>query len=146
MAYLYKHLSTRILRNIQNVLYPYLNEYSKSTLDFYNKTDIEHEKVESIDIKIGIGHALESYLEIFNNEDDNWINFKEARVRDKINGINAPKLPRAVMIEVNLEFTKTSNLHISTNLLERKFALDILERLILEDYTFNDKELKEYWS
>jgi hypothetical protein len=50
------------------------------------------------------------------------------------------------MIEVNLEFSKTNNLHISTNLLERKFALDILGRLILEDYTFNDKELKEYWS
>ena len=145
MAYLYKHLSTRILRNIQNVLYPYLNEYSKSTLDFYNKTNLGH-KVESIDIKIGIGHALESYLEIFSNENDSWINFKEVRVREKINGINAPKLPRAVMIEANLEFSKTNNLHISTNLLERKFALDILERLILEDYTFNDKELKEYWS
>jgi hypothetical protein len=69
MAYLYKHLSTRILRNIQNVLYTYLNEYSKSTLDFYNKTNLGH-KVESIDIKIGIGHALESYLEIFSNEND----------------------------------------------------------------------------
>lgn len=145
MAYLYKHLSTRILRNIQNVLYPYLNEYSKNTLDFYSKA-YSTCKAESIDIKIGIGHESNSYLTIFNNEDDDWINFKEARVKNKINGINAPKLPMAVMIEVNLEFTKTSNLHISTNLLEQKFALGILKKLILEDYAFNDKELKEYWS
>lgn len=145
MAYLYRHLSTRILRNIKNVLYSYLNEYSKSAFDFYNQAELAH-RVESIDIKIGIGNAQNSYLEIFSNENDSWINYKETRARDKINGINAPELPRAVMIEVNLEFTKTCNLHISTNLLERKFALDILEKLILEDYTFNDKELKEYWS
>lgn len=144
MAYLYKHLSTRILRNIQIVLYPYLNDYSKYTLDFYSKT-YPTRKAESIDIEIGIGHESNSYLTIFNNEGDDWINFKEARVKDKINGINVPKLPMAVMIKVNLEFTKTSNLHISTNLLEQKFALDILKKLILEDYTFNDKELKEYW-
>lgn len=144
MAYLYKHLSTRILRNIQIVLYPHLNDYSKSMIDFYNRTGPKR-KVESIDIKIGIGHISESYLDIFSNENDSWISYKEDRVRDKINGINAPKLPIAVMIEVNLEFTKTSNLHISTNLLERKFALDILRGLILEDYTFDDKELKEYW-
>ena len=145
MTYLYRHLSTRILRNIQNVLYPYLNEYSKNTLDFYSKA-YSTRKAESIDIKIGIGHESNSYLTIFNNEDDDWINFKEVRVKDKINGINAPKLPKAVIIEVNLEFTKTNNLHISTNLLEQKFALGILKKLILEDYTFNDKELKEYWS
>jgi len=144
MAYLYKHISTRIIRNIQNVLYPYLNEYSKDVLNFYSDDMLRH-IVESIDIKIGIGHASNSYLEIFSNEDDNEISLKEIRVKDKISGINAPKLPKAVMIEVNLEFTKNSNLHISTNLLEREFALDILERLILEDYTFNDKELKEYW-
>ena len=145
MTYLYRHLSTRILRNIQNVLYPYLNEYSKNTLDFYNKA-YSTCKAESIDIKIGIGHESNSYLTIFNNEDDDWINFKEVRVKDKINGINTPKLPKAVMIEANLEFTKTSSLHISTNLLEQKFALGILKKLILEDYIFNDKELKEYWS
>lgn len=145
MTYLYKRLSTKILRNIQNVLYPYLNEYSKNTLDFYSKA-YSIRKAESIDIKIGIGHESNSYLTIFNNEDDDWINFKEARVKDKINGINAPKLPMTVMIEVDLEFTKTSNLHISTNLLEQKFALGILKKLILEDYTFNDKELKEYWN
>ena len=145
MTYLYRHLSTRILRNIQNVLYPYLNEYSKNTLDFYSKA-YSTCKAESIDIKIGIGHESNSYLTIFNNEDDDWINFKEVRVKDKINGINTPKLPKAVMIEANLEFTKTSSLHISTNLLEQKFALGILKKLILEDYIFNDKELKEYWS
>lgn len=145
MAYLYKHLSTRILRNIQIVLYPYLNEYSKYIFDFYSKA-YSTCKAESIDIKIGIGHESNSYLTIFNNEDDDWVNFKETRVKDKINGINAPKLPMTVMIEVNLEFTKTSSLHISTNLLEQKFALGILKKLILEDYTFNDKELKEYWN
>ena len=144
MAYLYKHLSTRILRNIQIVLYSYLNEYSKSTLDFYNKTELKP-KAKSIDIRIGIGHETSSYLEIFRNENDSWINYKESRARDKINGIDAPKLPRAVMIEVNLEFSKTSHLHLSTNLLERKFALNILKELILEDYTLDDKELKEYW-
>lgn len=144
MAYLYKHLSTRILRNIKNILYPYLNDYSKSAFDFYTKNE-SGRKVESIDIKIGIGHALNSYLEIFSNENDSWINYKETRVRDKINGINVPELPRAVIIEISLDFTITSSLHISTNLLERKFALDILEKLILEDYTLNDKELKEYW-
>lgn len=145
MSYLYKHLSTRILRNIQNILYPYLNEYSKNTFDFYNKIELAL-KVRSIDIRAGIGHASNSYLEIFSNEDDECINLKEIRVKDKINGINAPKLPKSVIIEVNFEFTKTSSLHISTNLIEREFALDILKKLILEEYTFNDKELKEYWS
>ena len=145
MAYLYKHLSTRILRNIQIVLYPYLNDYSKHTLDFYNKAELKYKVESSIDIRIGVGHETSSYLEIFRNENDSWIDYKESRARDKINGIDVPKLPRAVMIEVNLEFTKTSHLHISTNLLERKFALSILKELILEDYTLNDKELKEYW-
>lgn len=64
-----------------------------------------------INNKIGIGHALNSYLEIFSNEDDNWINLKETIARDKISGINAPKLPKAVMIEVDLDFTKDSSLH-----------------------------------
>ena len=63
MSYLYKHLSTRILRNIQNILYPYLNEYSKNTFDFYNKIELAL-KVRSIDIRAGIGHASNSYLEI----------------------------------------------------------------------------------
>lgn len=151
MAYLYKHLSTRILRNIQNILYPYLNDYSKSMIDFYNKTESTYkagllDKEESIDIQIGVGHRLNSYLTISSNEDDSKISLKEIIARDKISGINAPKLPKDVMIGVDLELTKINNLYISTNLLDREFALDIVKRIILEDYTLNDKELKEYWS
>lgn len=146
MAYLlYKHLSTRILRNIQNVFYPYLNDYSKDVWTFYNKVG-QKLKAKSIDIKIGVGHKSNSYLTIYRDEDDNVINLKEILVKDKIRGINTPRLPMSVMIEVDLELTESTSLHMSTNLIERKSALSILKELILEDYTFNDKELKDYWN